>query len=325
MSDKTKLIGDIGGTNARFAIAAAGAPGFDAERSLKCAEFATAEDAIRHYLDDVGAPAPSAICLAAAGPIVDERVRFTNNPWTLSVAELRDEFSIEPVLLLNDFEAIAYSVPFLGADHALTIGLPDPHVLDAEHYTVGVIGPGTGLGAVGLRKYEEHLIPIAGEASHGGFAPETQVQLDILIRLRERFDRVSSERLVSGMGLENLYWALTQIHGEKRAALSAADIFAASFGDDDPRATEAVEIFYEILGQVAGDFALSLGANDGIFVAGGVAQRYPERLANSRFRSGFERKGRHRSLMERIPTRLVTHPQPGLLGAAYCANRLVGN
>ncbi|MDH3747315.1 MAG: glucokinase [Gammaproteobacteria bacterium] len=325
MSDSALLIGDIGGTNARFAMANADAPGFSNAHTLKCADFATAEEAIKHYLGAIDAPTPSAICLAAAGPIVDRKVRFTNNPWIIAVRDLQDVFAIERVRLLNDFEAIAYSIPFLTDEDVTPIGLPDPEPLVGEHYTVGVIGPGTGLGAVGLRKYRDHLIPIVGEASHGGFAPETKVQIDILKHLRERFDRVSSERLVSGPGLENLYWALSRIHKEKRAQLSAAEIFSASVEHGDPRATEAVENFFEILGQVAGDLALALGASNGIFIAGGIAKRYPDKLANSRFRSGFERKGRHRSLMERVPTQLITHEEPGLLGAAYCAEQLVAD
>ena len=317
------LIGDIGGTNARFAMAESNGNGFEYEQTLKCADFATADDAIRHYLDAVGADQPAGICLAAAGPIVEERVRFTNNPWTIAVADLQKEFASAAVSLLNDFEAIAYAVPVLGTNDSMPIGLPEPQPLVAEHYTVGVIGPGTGLGAVGLRRYGEHFIPIAGEASHGGFAPETQVQFDVLGVIRERFERVSSERLVSGQGIENLYWALTQMHGEKRAALSAAEIFSAAMDGSDDRAAEAVELFFEILGQVAGDLALTLGAEDGIFIAGGIAQRYPDKLANSRFRTGFERKGRHRSLMERIPTQLITHTQPGLLGAANRVRQIV--
>lgn len=325
MPDTALLIGDIGGTNARFAMANLNTPGFSNAHTLKCADFASAEDAIKHYLNVIGAPTPTAICLAAAGPIVDRQVRFTNNPWMIAVSDLQDVFDIERVRLLNDFEAIAYSVPFLTDNDVTPIGLPDPMPLQGEHYTVGIIGPGTGLGAVGLRKYAEHLIPIVGEGSHGGFAPETKVQIDVLKHLRKRFDRVSSERLVSGPGLENLYWALCQIHGEKRTQLRAAEIFIASVDDGDPRATEAVEHFFEILGQVAGDLALTLGASDGVFIAGGIAKRYPERLANSRFRSGFERKGRHRSLMERVPTQLITHDEPGLLGAAYCAEQLVAS
>ena len=239
------------------------------------------------------------------------------------MADLCAEFGIERVRLLNDFEAIAYSVPSLKEGDLLEIGLPEAEPLGDKDYTIGVLGPGTGLGCVGLARRGDQLVPLPSEASHGGFSPETQVQIDILTQLRERFDRVSSERLVSGQGVENLYWALTRIHHEKRTQLTAAEIFGAT-AEDNPRATEAVELFYEILGQVAGDLALSLGA-DAIFIAGGIAQRYPERLANSRFRTGFEHKGRHRSLMERIPTQLITHPQPGLLGAAYCARLLAAD
>ncbi|MDH3432765.1 MAG: glucokinase, partial [Gammaproteobacteria bacterium] len=145
----------------------------------------------------------------------------------------------------------------------------------------------------------------------------------ILMALRERFDRVSSERVVSGPGLENIYWALGQIHGEKLPKLTAAEIFAKAGDNSDPHAAEAVALFFEILGQVAGDLALTLGAEDGVYIAGGIVKRYPDLLANSRFRSGFESKGTHRSLMERIPTQLILHEQPGLLGAAYCALELL--
>ncbi len=322
MPASSLLIGDIGGTNARFAMANPDEPGYSHEQTLQCAEFRTAEDAIEHYLDAIGSGAPAAICLAAAGPIVDQQVRFTNNPWTIATADLRSVFDIRPVRLLNDFEAIAYAMPFLKQADLVPIGLPDPGPLDDESFTVGVIGPGTGLGAVGLKKHRGEYVPIVSEAAHEGFAPETQVQMDILAQLRQRHDRVSRERLVSGPGLENIYWALCRLHGEKPPAMKAADIFAASIDDGDRRATEAVELFFEILGQVAGDLALTLKAVDGMYIAGGISKRYPEKLANSRFRSGFESKGRYRSLMERIPTQLITHEQPGLLGAAFCAVEL---
>ena len=321
-TDTCLLIGDIGGTNARFALADPGKPAFTDELTLQCGDFESADSAIKHYLKSVRAGTPQAICLAAAGPIIDRRVRFTNNHWEIAADELAGEFSIEAVRLLNDFEAIAYSVPFLTEDDCMAIGLPEPRPLDADNYMVGIIGPGTGLGAVGLRRHGDLLIPIPGEASHGGFAPESQVQIDILKALRERFDRVSSERLVSGPGLENIYWALMRIHGEKRAHLAPAEIFRAAIDNSDPLASEAVQMFFEVFGQVAGDLALALGAEDGIFIAGGIAKRYPDLLQNSRFRSGFENKGRHRSLMERIPTQLILHDQPGLLGAAYCALKL---
>ncbi len=325
MADSSLLIGDIGGTNARFALADRNSPGFSDAMTLQCADYATADAAIKDYLESVSAPSPDVICLAAAGPIVDQRVRFTNNPWSIAADELAEDFSSSSVRLLNDFEAIAYSIPFLKPADCLPIGLPESMALDNEHYTVGILGPGTGLGTVGLRKHGDLLIPITGEGSHSGFAPESQVQVDILTALRERFDRVSAERLVSGPGLENIYWALARIHGEKRPQLSAADIFAKTIDNSDPRAAEAVQVFFEVLGQYAGDLALTLGAKDGIFVAGGIAQRYPDLLANSRFRSGFESKGRHRSIVERIPTQLILHEQPGLLGASYCALQMLSN
>ena len=255
--------------------------------------------------------------------MVDGRVQFTNNHWVITESELCKSFDTEHASLLNDFEAIAYSVPFIGEQELHPIGLPDRVSLEAGDFVVGIIGPGTGLGAAGLIRFGDTLLPIVGEGSHGGFAPETKLQLDVLTQLRERFDRVSSERLVSGQGLENTYWALSQIHGEKNPQLSAAEIFERNREGNDPRAVEAVGLFFEMLGQVAGDLALTLGAEQGVFVAGGIAQRYPDLLAASRFRSAFEAKGRHRALMEHIPTQLITHPQPGLLGAAYFARKLL--
>ncbi len=323
MADPILLIGDIGGTNARFALGDPGKPGFSDVVKLKCADFESADLAIRQYLDTVGAATPDVVCLAAAGPVVDGRIQFTNNHWVITETELSATFDTGKVSLLNDFEAIAYSVPFIDEQELHPIGLPGPASLDDGDFVVGIIGPGTGLGAAGLIRQGTTLLPIVGEGSHGGFAPETKLQLDVLTQLRERFDRVSSERLVSGQGLENTYWALSQIHGEKNPQLAAAEIFERHEAGSDPRAVETVGLFFEMLGQVAGDLALTLGAEQGVFVAGGIAQRYPELLAASRFRSAFEAKGRHRSWMEHIPTQLITHPQPGLLGAACVARTLL--
>ena len=155
MPDTCLLIGDIGGTNARFALADPAVPAFSNVVTMQCDDFDSADLAIKRYLKSVKASSPGAICLAAAGPIIDKRVRFTNNHWQIAADELAAEFSVDAVRLLNDFEAIAYSIPFLAKDDCMPIGLPEPQPLNAEHYTVGVIGPGTGLGAVGLRKHNE--------------------------------------------------------------------------------------------------------------------------------------------------------------------------
>jgi glucokinase len=325
MTEHCRIVADIGGTNARFAIADEGAPGFSRELTLRCDDFDSAGAAIRAYIAETGLPDPDVICLATAGPVVDQTVRFTNNHWTIDASELQREFGTERVRLMNDFEAIAYSIPFLTPADCLPVGLPDPRPIADTDFTVAVVGPGTGLGAVGLIRRGQELYPVVGEAGHVGFSPETRVQLDILTALRERYDRVSVERLVSGPGLENIYSALTRIHGEQRTQLKAAEIFEAAAGSDDPRAAETLQLFFETLGQFAGNLALTLGAQDGIFIGGGIVRRYPQLLENSGFRSGFESKGRHRSLMEQIPTQLITHPEPGLLGASYCAQRLLRN
>jgi glucokinase len=164
-----------------------------------------------------------------------------------------------------------------------------------------------------------------GEGGHIGFAPKSKVQIDVLDVLREKFDRVCIERLVSGSGIENIYWALHALRGEKRLELSAAEIFEAAEAGSDPVAADATQLFFEILGQVAGDIALVLGAQDGVYLAGGIVKRYPEMLHISGFRNAFESKGRHRSMMERIPTKLITYDEPGLLGAASCALELSRN
>jgi glucokinase len=318
MADKTLLIGDIGGTNARFALADPEQADFRDALTLKCADFPSADDAIRHYIDAISGQSPDVICLAVAGPVIDNRVRVTNNHWTLDAAKIGADFGIDAVRLLNDFEAIAYSIPQLKTEHCEPIGLPLPKALRGD-FNVGIVGPGTGLGVGGLYRRGQTYVPIVGEGGHVGFAPKSQVQVEIVSALRSRFDRVSAERLVSGAGIENIYWALTEIHDEQRTQLTPQEIFAKAKDEDDARAIETAQMFFEVLGQVAGDLALTIGAEDGIYLAGGIAKRYPDLLQKSGFRAAFDDKGRHRAYMERIPTLLITHDEPGLLGAAYCA------
>lgn len=320
MTTPCLLIGDIGGTNARFALADPDGPGFDNVVELKCADFPTADDAISHYLEATNAGTPDAICLAAAGPVVDEHVRITNNHWDISAAETRACFGVGAVRLLNDFAAIAYSIPFLGLDDSVNIGPHEKRLLPLEQFNIAILGPGTGLGVAGLLRRGNTLVPITGEGGHAGFAPETPLQVEIWQVLSRKYERISAERLVAGSGLENIYESLMVIRGEKGNDLSASEIFVAR--ESDVVAAEAVDLFFEMLGQVAGDLALTLGADDGVYIAGGIAKRYPELMRISRFRSAFENKGRHRRIMERIPTRLIMHGQPGLLGAAYSVMEL---
>lgn len=323
MATHCLLVGDIGGTNARFALANADSPGFSRAKTFKCRDFASADLAMSAYLQEIKAPQPSVICIAAAGPLVDGDIRFTNNRWSMRTSELEKEFTGARVRLLNDFQAIAYSIPHLGPEEYFPIGLPAPLDLTAGDYTIGIIGPGTGLGVAALCKRGGHVFPIVGEGGHIGFSPETRVQVDLLAQLRDEFDRVSDERLVSGPGIVNIYRALSKLRKQKITHASAAEIFSLAAAGNNPSAAETVQVFFELLGQVAGNLALYLGAAHGIFIAGGIVARNPALIVNSRFRTGFERKGRHRSLMEKIPTCVISHPHPGLLGASCCALEMV--
>jgi len=316
MADKTLLIGDIGGTNARFAMVDPEHFGFSDAMTLQCDDHASADDAIRHYIGELSAEAPDVICLAVAGPVIGSTVQVTNNHWALDAESIATDFATESVKLLNDFEAVAYSIPHLRAEDTVVIGLPDQKPTLEDDFNIAILGPGTGLGTAGLIRRGQAVIPIVAEGGHVGFAPNSRLQVEILNSLRSEFDRVSVEHLLSGPGIENIYRALALIHGEQRGPLSAEEIFAS---DDDSCAAETTQVFFEILGQVAGDLALVLGAADGVYIAGGITKRYPELLQASGFRNAFDDKDDYRSLMERIPTLLITHDEPGLLGAAYCA------
>jgi len=318
MASPCLLIGDIGGTNARFAIADGSGSRFSQQKTSRCADFANAALALRAYLDGIGIAQPTAICLAVAGPIEIGGVRITNNHWHIDVEELREAFDGASVKLINDFEAIAYAMPLLGESDLVSIGSSAQSDLDRPDFTIAVVGPGTGFGAAGLCKRNHALFPIVGEEGHVGFAPETQAQLKIYGALAKNFGRVSTERLLSGPGVENIYQALSPAYGNDRVVLSTSEVFARAADDSDPCAVDTVQIFFEALGQVAGDLTLAFGAADGVYIAGGIVQRYPEMLAASDFRRGFESKGRQRALMEKIPTQLVIHPHSGLLGASHC-------
>ena len=319
MDAETCLIGDIGGTNARFALARPGQPGYTAERVYACADHPSLEQGIEAYFRDVGLRHPGTICLAVAGPVLDSTVQFTNSHWQIAERPLRNRFEIERVRLINDFAAIAHGLPLLGEHDLLRLGGPPPPDLSRGNYRLGVLGPGTGLGAAGLMHDNGLSTVLVTEAGHVGFAPETPEQRQLLARLQTRFERVSDERVASGAGLENIYWALRR-PGDPSA--SAAEIFERAAAGQTP-AGRAVDLFFELLGQIAGNLALSMGAFQGIYIAGGIVQRHRELLRTSRFRAGFENKGRHHGIMARVPTVAIRHPQPGLLGASRVAMKML--
>ena len=319
MNTPTILIADIGGTNARFALADSSTQQFTQTQTLQASEFERLTDAINTYLNSQDISDIQGICLAVAGPIKNEAVVFTNSHWQVNCADLRTQYGIEFAQLLNDWEAIAHSLSHLASDDLSEIGGAWEN-LAKEDYTLGALGPGSGLGTSGLVHRSGHSSPIIAEGGHAGFAPENRLQVEILDYLHRKFDdRVSRERLLSGPGIVNIYEALCEINKQDNAGIGASDIANQAFNHNDQVCQQTLEVFFEILGQVAGDIALTLGAYQGMFIGGGICQRYPEQLARSNFRRAFENKGRYKYLMKDIPTRLITHNNPGLLGASVYA------
>lgn len=322
MTDHPILIADIGGTNARFALSTDAPQYFTQAQTLEAAEFEHVSDAIDTYLRSHNISQLHAIALAVAGPIRDEKVVFPNSHWSIDCADLRKRYNIENANLLNDWEAISYGLSSLGPNDLIGIG-GDWNTLPNSDYSVGALGPGSGLGMSGLLRRDDKLIPLVTEGGHAGFSPENQIQGEILNYLHQKFnDRISRERLLSGPGLVNIHEALCSIHGQENPGLIAADIAVAGINKTDAICQETFDLFFEMLGQVAGDIALALGAYDGVFIGGGICQRYPAQLAESRFRKGFENKGRHSHLMTDLPTWLITHKNPGLLGASVFARTM---
>jgi glucokinase len=321
MMNDTYLVADIGGTHARFAMSEHGKPGYNQELKLQCKDYESIQVAIKAYLEQHNLTTPERICIAAAGPVIQETIHLTNNHWVINGPELKSQVGAKEVHLLNDFAAVACSLVTLQTTDCKPIGASDTPDLNVDEFHVGVIGPGTGLGAASLLRRHHHTMPLVTEAGHTSFAPETQLQQAVWNVLARRFGRVSDERILSGSGVENIYAALRELRQETSATLSAADIFAQH--STNTIAGETVKLFFEVLGQVAGNFVLSNGTFDGIYIAGGIVQRYPQLLTSSHFRTAFENKGRHRHIMQRVPTVLIQHPNPGLLGAAAVASHQV--
>lgn len=317
------LIADIGGTNARFAVAAEQGAGFELSQVFKCADFESVEHAIDTYLSNQQLPRLGGICFAAAGPIVNQKISFTNNHWVIDCQRLKARYRTDNVQLLNDFEAIAYGVSRLDSQKVLPIS-NNKNLPNGQNYTAAVLGPGTGLGVAGLRCHNGDLAPLVGEGGHCGFAPESAEQAELLMVMQSSFPRVSNERLLSGPGLQNIYHALCLIEDVEASQLSSAEIFALSHRGENALCQRAELLFFEILGQVAGDVVLALGAYDGVFIAGGICQRYPKSLLNSAFIRGFTNKGRHAHLLEQTPSWLITEENPGLLGASAYGSATFG-
>jgi glucokinase len=316
---KTCLVGDIGGTNVRLAVAdlSGGTPRISAPKSLPRAGFPTFEEVVDRYVEESGAPLPDAVVVAVAGPIKDGEVKLTNGQWVLRESVLKAK-GFGCALLINDYAALGYAVEHLDGDDLVVIGGNHPGIAGE---TVGVVGAGTGLGVSALVRDAFSSAVMVTEGGHIAFAPVDAMEIEILKVLRERFPRVSVERVLSGPGLANLHWALGRIAGRPVEQLAPEEVSKRAVAKSDPLCVEAIERFCAIYGRFAGDVALAFGARGGIYLGGGIAPKMIDLLNAGTFRRCFEEKGRFVPYVGMIPTKVIVHPYAALLGSAEAALR----
>jgi glucokinase len=307
------LVGDVGGTNARFALV-------DNEGRIRnlhvyqAAKYASLSDIVADFLErTLGRKRVPRAVVAVAGPVLEGEIEFTNLDWRVSEGELLAQFEFEAVKLINDFAAQALACPRLEGDALKPIG---PELGRGAHdCPMVILGAGTGFGVAALARSERGDIAVATEGGHGAFAPQDEVEVELWRRLHARHGRVSIERLLSGAGLYDLYTALADIEGANAELADEAAVMKQGLAGDR-LAAATLDRFGGVMGSVAGDLALSFGARGGVFVSGGIAPRMADRLATGPFRQRFEDKGRLSDYVRAIPTNLVLHPYPAIVGAA---------
>ena len=311
------LIADIGGTNARFALTDLSAPTaqvIDA-RSLDASAFASLQHAAEHYLAAVGVQ-PRHAAIAVASPVNGEEIRLTNRAWSFTRRELQRALGLNRLHVLNDFGAVAWSVPALADSEQITVHGSDDAPLQGP---ISVLGPGTGLGVAMLVGNDPHWQVVETEGGHVSFAPLGEEELAIARWFTARFGRVSNERLLCGSGLSHidavLRGAVDHATGQHQDLREPADIVAAALEGHDLAARRTLARFCAVLGSVAGDAALIHGART-VMLAGGIVPRFIPFLRSSAFRERFLAKGRFAAYLESVTIRVITHNGPGLLGAA---------
>jgi glucokinase len=307
------LVADIGGTNARFALATR-----DKDRiitrdsqTFRAEDFETIRDAADAYLEAVTAK-PKAACFAVAGPVGDDVIDFTNSPWVLEVANIKAALGLDRFMVANDFEALASSLRHLPKSDLVSVK-PGVGAADAP---ILVIGPGTGLGQALVLSVGGRDRIISTEGGHVGLAPGTDEEIEVMKFIAREHPRVSVERVLSGRGLVNIHRALCAIAGTPRVSLKANEITKAAMTKEYPIAVRAVEMFCELLGAVAGDAVLATGARGGVVLGGGILPKIREIFLASQFTRRFLDKGRMRDYVERAPVDLIVNDGAALIGAA---------
>jgi glucokinase len=314
----TQLVAiDVGGTHARFALArvtADGAIDLDEPTTLHTRDHASFQTAWEDFARMQGGSLPDAVAIAVAGPVGGEVIRFTNNPWVIRPALIPEKLGAARYTVINDFGAVGHAVACAGDEDFVHLTGPD-RPLPASG-TISIVGPGTGLGVAHIWRDGQGGYRVqATEGGHIDFAPLDSIEDAILARLRQRYRRVSAERVVSGPGLVDIYEALAAMEGRAIQPLDDRTLWSLGTSSEDSLAAAAVDRFCLSLGSFAGDIALAQGAS-AVVIAGGLGLRIKDTLLRSGFAARFTAKGRYVEYMSGIPVKLITHPQPGLFGAA---------
>lgn len=309
---KYAIVADIGGTFARFSRVNLESLHMDKIEIYRCAEFISLESVLITYQAQHSLQALKQVAIAIACPVIDDIVCMTNCHWSFSIKKLQDVLDLSKLKVINDFTAIAMSLPALASHEIEQIGAGH---LDTSKTRV-VLGAGTGLGVAYLVPWKQGYKAYAGEGGHADWGAQTEQEWFICSYLKNTYPRISYERLLSGKGLENLYQAIAAFYNHEVAPLSAAQIITMTLAQQCSIAEATIGQFFASLGAYAGDLALTLGAFGGIYIAGGIVPRLLSLIHHSDFRARFEDKGRFSNFNTLIPTYVITAEHPGILGAA---------
>lgn len=308
------LVGDIGGTNARFAILV---DAFGEPRefpTVRTADFATIDEAIQTAILDTTSVMPQSALLAVAGPVDGDEIELTNCDWVVRPRAMFETLGLEEVLVLNDFEAQALAVVALGPEHMVAIGGGGSEPGGGRV----VLGPGTGLGVAGLVQSRGVWIPVPGEGGHVDIGPRSPRDFEVFPHVERIEGRISAEQILCGRGLVNLYRAVAAANAVPARLDTPAAITSAALAGADAEAVEALDLFVTCLGRLAGDLALVFMSRGGVFLTGGIAQKIVPALQSGRFRAAFEDKAPHSDLLRAMPVSVITQPLAALSGlAAY--------
>jgi len=310
-----RWVGDVGGTNARFALQLAPDAELTGIDTLPAADYPSLQDAMARYLA-VHSPSvrPRWCAIGIANPIVGDRVQMTNHHWSFSIEAVRQQLGLERFLVINDFTALALSLPSLKPAELRQVG----GGAVVEGTPIGLIGAGTGLGVSGLLRVpgSQRLVPVNGEGGHVSLGGATAREDAVIAALRQRYGHASAERALSGPGLVSLYEALCQVDRATVQPLTAAEVSERAVAGSDAHCVEALDMFFALLGSVAGNLALTLGTRGGMYIGGGIVPRLGDRIDKSTFRERFVAKGRFRDYLQAMPTFVVqASTSPALLGA----------